>query len=115
VSRWRRRLPRLVRRRWSGPAVAAGGRTVTPLAERLELHLPWAVAAWAFPVAVEVETADGSRRTLPVRDVTRLVQGALLAAGLLLGGALAARRRSEKWWRSEKRWQRSRSWSGGGR
>jgi hypothetical protein len=38
--------------------------------------------SWLRPVAVEVENQDGERRRIPVRDVTRLAQVTLLAAGI---------------------------------
>jgi hypothetical protein len=89
-GRW---LPRLALGRQRGTPVAAAGHTVTPVAGRVEVALPWVTAAWAFPVAVEVNEADGARRSQPVWDVTRLAQGLLLIAGLALGAALARRRR----------------------
>jgi hypothetical protein len=73
-----------------GKPVVFGGRRVLPAARvvhaatlrgRLDL-------LWSRPSAVVVEETDGRRRKIPVRDLTRALQVAVLAAGLLGAGVI---------------------------
>lgn len=66
--------------------------TFTPLAGRLELHLPGLVASWIVPLAVRASHPDGRREIHPVVDVTRGCRWGLLAAGLLAAAGLAGHR-----------------------
>jgi hypothetical protein len=68
-----------------GKKVTTGGTQVTPLAKTFKIPLP-AIAGglvWNRPFAVEVRTADGDTWSLPVPDITRQAQIALLAMGLI--------------------------------
>jgi hypothetical protein len=68
-----------------GEPVTAGGMQVTPVTKTLCVPLPGNAGGliWNRPFAVEVRTADGKEWSLPVPDVTRQAQIALLAMGLI--------------------------------
>jgi len=68
-----------------GEPVTAGGIQVTPLTKTFKLPIPTISGGliWNRPFAVEVRTADGNEWSLPVPDVTRRAQIALLAMGLI--------------------------------
>ena len=72
----------------SAAPVTVGDVTVTPRARALVVRLPQGGFVWNRPTAVTVERAGAVRR-VPVVDVTRLLQLALLA----LSAATAAARR----------------------
>jgi hypothetical protein len=85
----------MIVRRWlAGEPLRAGDRTVVPLARGWQLRLPGgrAGAFWLRPAGVAVRERGG-RRFLPVRDPTRWLQLALLAAGLAAFALLRRRRR----------------------
>jgi hypothetical protein len=71
----------------NGAPVRHGNITVTPQAQVLSLQLPLgkgrAAFVWNRPVAVLVEE-NGHTRRLPIVDVTRLAQVALLVASALV-------------------------------
>jgi hypothetical protein len=69
----------------AGEAVTAGARRLIPLSRVIRVHLPGQPGGvvWNRPAAVLVREADGQEIELPVRDVTRLAQLAILTAGLL--------------------------------
>ena len=71
----------------AGEAIKAGTRRLIPLTRVVKVHLPGQSGGvvWNRPAAVLVREADGRETQLPVRDVTRLAQLAILAAGLLGG------------------------------
>lgn len=81
----------------TAPPVQANGLTLTPRSQVVRLTWPHLSGGliWQRPIAVEVTTSDGQVTTLPVRDVTRQTQIALLLAAVA-GVALlwAIRRRS---------------------
>jgi hypothetical protein len=72
----------------AGNPILAGDRTIIPLAKSVRLQFPgWnGGVIWNRPVSVVIRTAGGEEQLLPVRDVTRQVQLALL--GGMLGMAL---------------------------
>jgi hypothetical protein len=73
----------------SGAPVTLGDITVTPQPRALVVRLPQGGLVWNRPTALTVERAEAKWR-VPVVDVTRLLQLALLA----LAAAIAAARRS---------------------
>ena len=68
-----------------GEPVTVGEMQVTPLAKTFRLPIPSISGGlvWNRPFAVEVRAADGKEWSLPVPDVTRQAQIALLAMGLI--------------------------------
>jgi hypothetical protein len=72
----------------SSPPLQLGGREVVVHAQALQLRLPFARLVWNRPVAVSIHQPGAAPRKLPVVDVTRLAQMALLGAAALV--ALAA-------------------------
>jgi len=72
----------------SAVPVTVGDVTVTPRARALVVRLPGGGFVWNRPTAVTIEQA-GAKRRVPVVDVTRILQLALLA----LAAAIAAARR----------------------
>jgi hypothetical protein len=68
-----------------GQPVTDGKIQVTPLVKTFKLPLPVISGGlvWNRPFAVEVRTSDGQEWTMPVVDVTRQAQIALLAMGLI--------------------------------
>jgi hypothetical protein len=68
-----------------GEPVNAGGTQVTPVTKTLCIPFPGISGGliWNRPYAVEVRTADGKEWSLPVPDVTRQAQIALLVMGLI--------------------------------
>lgn len=68
----------------AGEPILAGGLTIVPFARSLRIHHPGLLGGllWNRPAAVAIQAGDGPRRMLPVRDVTRQAQLALLGAGL---------------------------------
>ncbi len=68
-----------------GEPVTVGGTQVTPLTKTFKLPIP-AISGglvWNRPFAVDVRTAEGQEWSLPVQDVTRQAQIALLVMGLI--------------------------------
>lgn len=70
-----------------GETVQAGTNKITPFSQAVKLILPRSTGAliWNRPVSVLVQGADGSEQVLPVVDVTRIAQLALLGIGLVGG------------------------------
>ncbi len=66
----------------SGEEVTIGDVTLTPQSQALTLRWPNGGFVWNRPVAVLVER-DGQTERVPVVDVTRIVQLALLGLGLV--------------------------------
>lgn len=66
----------------SGQAVRIGDRTLTPQSQALTLGGPFGGLVWNRPVAVLVEGPDGAARRIPIVDVTRAGQLAMLGLGL---------------------------------
>lgn len=59
--------------------IVVGDTRVTPQAQALVVRLPFGGFVWNRPIAVLVERDDMTRR-IPIVDVTRLVQIALLGS-----------------------------------
>ena len=73
----------------AGAPLVAGERVLIPMAQVVRLQLPGPAVGgliWNRPVSVVSRTADGQEQVLPVQDVTRQAQLALL--GLCLVTAL---------------------------
>jgi hypothetical protein len=68
-----------------GKPISAGEMQITPLTKAFELPIPSIFGGlfWYRPYAVEVRTAEGKVWSLPVQDITRQAQIALLAMGLI--------------------------------
>jgi hypothetical protein len=82
--------------RRSSDAVTAGDLTITPQSRVLTLRLSGGAFVWHRPVMVLVR--QGGRSTvLPIRDITRLMQCALIGGAVLaaLVGRLLATREKE--------------------
>ena len=75
-----------------GETIQAGTNKITPFSQAVKLILPGSMGGliWNRPVSVLVQGADDSEQVLPVVDVTRIAQLALLGIGLA-GGILL-------WW-----------------
>jgi len=67
----------------SGSPVRAGDITVTPQSRALIVRLPFGGLVWRRPTAVLVERAGQTSR-IPIVDVTRVVQLALLGASMFV-------------------------------
>ena len=68
-----------------GRAIKLGDGEVTPYSRATIVQFPGMGLVWNRPAGVLVKRNDGSEADLPVRDVTRLAQFALLAIGFLGG------------------------------
>jgi hypothetical protein len=78
----------------AGEPISSGPFTIIPMARSLRIRLPRIAGnrvggglVWNRPVSIIVRPAQGDEYTLPVRDLTRRAQLALLFAGLA-GGLL---------------------------
>ncbi len=67
----------------AGSPVQAGDITVTPQSQALIVRLPFGGLVWRRPTAVLVERAGQTSR-IPIVDVTRVVQLALLGASVFV-------------------------------
>lgn len=67
----------------TGEPVAVSNFTVYPVARSYQVKIPGANGGiiWNRPVAVIVEDYDGERQVIPVIDLTRWLQIAIVAAG----------------------------------
>ncbi len=67
-----------------GEPVYAGDHLLIPVARAVTIHSPRVPAglAWSRPVAVRVLPPEGQEQWLPITDVTRVAQLALLGMGL---------------------------------
>lgn len=74
----------LIQQTSAGEPVAMGDVTVYPVARSYRIDFPAARGGiiWNKPLAVIVEDTQGSRQIIPVKDVTRRIQVAILAAGI---------------------------------
>jgi hypothetical protein len=72
----------------SAAPVTVGDVTVTPRARALVVRLPQGGFVWNRPTAVTVQRA-GAVRQIPVVDVTRLLQLALLGLAAAIASAAA--------------------------
>jgi hypothetical protein len=72
-----------------GETIHAGRHKITPFSRAVKLILPGSKGGliWNRPVSVLVQGVDGREQVLPVQDVTRIAQLALLGIGLA-GGIL---------------------------
>ncbi len=68
----------------TGAPIHVGTATITVRSRALRVLLPRASGGlvWNRPVSVHVQNADGMDYDLPVRDVTRWAQWALMALGV---------------------------------
>jgi hypothetical protein len=71
----------------SGISIQTGTNKITPFSQAVKLMLPGSRGGliWNRPVSVLVQGFDGSENVLPVVDVTRIAQIALLGIGLAFG------------------------------
>jgi hypothetical protein len=68
----------------SGNPVTMGDVSVTPQSQALTIRLPFGGFVWNRPVAVLVEHGESHRvESIPVVDVTRIIQLGLLGFSLL--------------------------------
>jgi hypothetical protein len=68
----------------SGNPVTMGDVSVTPQSQALTIRLPFGGFVWNRPVAVLVERGESHRvESIPVVDVTRIIQLGLLGFSLL--------------------------------
>jgi len=67
----------------TGEPVAVSNFKVYPVAHSYQVKMPGANGGiiWNRPVAVIVEDSEGNKQVLPVTDVTRWLQVAIVAAG----------------------------------
>jgi hypothetical protein len=80
-----------------GEPIPAGDLQLIPIARSLRVGFPGLKGGliWNRPLAVVARAKDGTQTVYPIRDVTRLVQLALLGAGLALAlGAWLLRSRT---------------------
>ncbi|MEW5989331.1 MAG: hypothetical protein AB1791_22110 [Chloroflexota bacterium] len=89
MKRWQRFI------QWqavAGDPVRVGDIVITLQAQALAIRLPFAGLVWNRPLAVLVER-DGRQERIPIVNVTRLAQIALLALAVvfLMAGRLARR------------------------
>lgn len=71
----------------AGEPIPAGDTTIVPLAKSYQFRFPGKVGGviWNRPASVVVQTALGQEYILPIRDVTRRAQFAIIGSGLLAG------------------------------
>lgn len=68
--------------RTAGEPIPVGDYTVAPESQALSVRLPFGGFVWNRPTAVLVDDGNGQQR-IPIVDVTRTAQLALLAAAAL--------------------------------
>lgn len=68
----------------SGEPIQAGGRTLTPFSQVLQIRIPGLSGGliWNRPVSVLAVSDDGQEQVIPVPDLTRQVQWGLLGSSL---------------------------------
>ena len=66
-----------------GDPITIGEVTVTPRSTALVIRLPFGGFVWNRPIGVTIRRGD-TIEDIPIRDVTRIVQLALLGAAALL-------------------------------
>jgi hypothetical protein len=73
----------------AGTPVLAGGRRIIPFSQSVQITFPGfpGGAVWNRPLSILAVSANGDEQVIHVVDITRRVQWALLAGGLL-GGLL---------------------------
>lgn len=71
----------------AGAPIQAGSLRLTPFARSVTLRPPNFPGGliWNRPTALLVQSLDGNEKLLPIHDITRRRQFALLSAGLLAG------------------------------
>jgi hypothetical protein len=67
----------------TGEPVTAAGRTITPQSQALVIHFPFGGFVWNRPTAVLLQQGDQTEQ-IPIVDITRLVQLAMLMATVSL-------------------------------
>ena len=80
-------MPFLAIETFPGETIQAGKTKITPFSQAVKFMLPGSRGGliWNRPVSVLVQGDDGSEYVLPVVDVTRIAQLALLGIGLAFG------------------------------
>jgi hypothetical protein len=80
----------LIQQTSSGDPISVGDLNVYPVARSYRMIFPGGQGGmvWSKPLGVIVEDQHGSRQTIPLPDVTRRLQVAILLAGFL--GSLLA-------------------------
>jgi hypothetical protein len=79
----------------TGEAITAGGRTITPQSQALVIRFPFGGFVWNRPTAVLVQQGEQTEQ-IPIPDITRLSQLALLIATISLTLILWLTNRSVK-------------------
>ena len=82
-------MPAITIETMPGETIDVGKHKITPFSQAVKLIIPGSKGGliWNRPVSVLVQEADGSEQVLPVVDITRVAQLALLGIGLA-GGIL---------------------------
>lgn len=62
------------------PPIHLGEQTLIPFAQVIKLVLPGGqvLFSWSRPSGVQLQTASGNQAVIPVRDITRMIQVALV-------------------------------------
>lgn len=70
----------------AGDPIEVGDSKIVPLAKVVQIQIPGGLGGliWNRPAAVVVQTSDEEERVVPVRDVTREIQLAIIGSGLLI-------------------------------
>jgi hypothetical protein len=70
----------------AGDPIAVGDSKIVPLAKVAQLKIPgwFGGVIWNRPVAVVIQTEDDKEQVVPVRDVTREAQLAIIGSGLFV-------------------------------
>jgi hypothetical protein len=69
----------------AGDPIPAGDMMIIPMAKSTQIRFPGLPGGiiWNRPASVVVQTSAGQEYVLPVRDITRRIQFALLGGGLI--------------------------------
>jgi hypothetical protein len=69
----------------AGEVIPAGEHKLIPIAQRVKIQPPGfgGLLLWTRPTAVVVHSVEGEKVVLPIQDVTRLAQLALVSLGLI--------------------------------
>lgn len=69
----------------AGDPIPAGDMRIIPMAKSTQIRFPGLPGGviWNRPASVVVQTSAGQEYILPVRDITRRIQFALLGGGLI--------------------------------
>ena len=80
----------------AGSIIQAGDNQIMPISQAIRLQIPGLSGGliWNRPVSVVVTAPDGQEQVLPIRDVTRIAQLAIL--GMAVVGSFLYWRASRK-------------------